>query len=143
MQKHVLQKRTNSKLLKKVHNDSASMAVLLDQSSVASERTANTMRSSICERIFDFDNELLSHPRYQETFRRLMRHAKVMPLQRSQNEEPRSVENPEVSYDASAQSPAGHRSQDFVYPKKRGQSLGRSSHLSWGLDGPKGRLKSV
>lgn len=63
----------NCKILKTVHDDSSSMAVILDQSSILSKRAPSTVRSSILARSFGFDSELLSHRLYQNTFRSLIK----------------------------------------------------------------------
>ena len=62
-------------ILEQVKDDSSSLIVLRDTSSFYSSRATNTSNSSLLDRKFSFDNEVLRSKVYQGQIRSLIRHA--------------------------------------------------------------------
>ena len=71
----MLQEKDSRRLLDQVKDDSSSLVCLNDSNSHLSSRTRTTERSSLWNRVFDFDHGLLGTKVYQKQLRSLLKHA--------------------------------------------------------------------
>ena len=72
-QHEVITDTNNRWVLESVREDSSSLRVVWDQASMTSQASSSTLRSSILQRTFGFDRELLQHRAYQGAFRSLIK----------------------------------------------------------------------
>lgn len=69
----MLEKPFNREIFDRIKDDSSSLIVLYDNTSVVSRASKSTGASSRLSRVFPFDLELMSSPVYQRAFRSLFR----------------------------------------------------------------------